>query len=46
MVSQLIINIAMFWFPILMPGLEGMLYFLGVNITEFLKHFNELCNKY
>jgi hypothetical protein len=28
------------------PGLEGMLYFLGVNVTEFLEHFEELYNKY
>jgi hypothetical protein len=28
------------------PGLEGMLYFLSANITEFLKRFNKLCNKY
>jgi hypothetical protein len=28
------------------PGSEGILYFLGVNITEFLKHFDELYNKY
>jgi hypothetical protein len=28
------------------PSLEGMLYFLGVNITEFLKRFDELYNKY
>jgi hypothetical protein len=29
-----------------MPSLEGILYFLGANITEFLKRFNELYNKY
>jgi hypothetical protein len=28
------------------PGLEGMLYFLGANIIEFFKRFNKLCNKY
>jgi hypothetical protein len=36
----------MFRFLILVPGLEGILYFLGANITEFLKRFNELYNKY
>jgi hypothetical protein len=45
-VSQPIINIATFRFPIPVPGLEGMLYFSGANITEFLKRFNELYNKY
>jgi hypothetical protein len=29
-----------------MPSLEGILYFLGVNIIEFLKRFNKLYNKY
>jgi hypothetical protein len=29
-----------------MPNLEGMPYFLSTNITEFLKRFNELYNKY
>jgi hypothetical protein len=28
------------------PGLEDILYFLSVNIIEFLKRFNELYNKY
>jgi hypothetical protein len=29
-----------------MPSLEDMLYFSDVNITEFLKRFNKLYNKY
>jgi hypothetical protein len=28
------------------PGSEGMPYFSGINITEFLERFEELCNKY
>jgi hypothetical protein len=28
------------------PSLKGILYFLGTNITEFLKRFNKLYNKY
>jgi hypothetical protein len=35
-----------FQFLILIPSLEGILYFLGVNIIEFLKRFKELYNKY
>jgi hypothetical protein len=30
----------------LVPGLEGIPYFLGVNVTEFLKYFKKLYNKY
>jgi hypothetical protein len=30
----------------LVPSLKDILYFLGINITEFLKHFDELYNKY
>ena len=29
-----------------MPSLKGILYFLSINITKFLKRFNELYNKY
>jgi hypothetical protein len=36
----------MFRFPMLVPGLEGILYFSGANITQILKRFNELYNKY
>jgi hypothetical protein len=30
----------------LVPGLEGILYFLGVNVIEFLEYFKELYNEY
>jgi hypothetical protein len=35
-----------FRFSMPVPGLEGMPYFLGVNITKFLEHFKELYNEY
>jgi hypothetical protein len=28
------------------PGSEGMLYFSGINVTEFLEYFEELYNEY
>jgi hypothetical protein len=35
-----------FRFPILVPSSKDILYFSGINITEFLKCFKELYNKY
>ena len=45
-VSQPTIDMATFRFPMPVPGSEGMPYFSGANITEFLERFDELCDEY
>ena len=34
------------WFLMPMLGLEGMPFFIGTNITEFIKQLKELCKDY
>jgi hypothetical protein len=44
--SQSIVDMSTFRFPMPVPGSEGMPYFSGANITEFLERFDELCDEY
>jgi hypothetical protein len=39
-------DMSTFRFPMPVPGSEGMPYFSGANITEFLERFEELCDEY